>query len=118
MPTINELDGGGGTKVFDLGTGQSFNVTNIYPKYKELTIDNFMITSASSCSSGWRSDANGPGAIRGGGSSSLSRSYNPNTGIANIYLYNSSNGRAEVGGSDSGSATGNVHAYLVVGKIK
>lgn len=54
--------------------------------------------------------------ITRGGSASISCSYNNQNGIATIKLNNSSNGKAEAGGSDSESKSTNVHAWLIIKK--
>lgn len=102
-------------EIYDLGSGQTFNVSS-YEGYQNFTTSNFLITPSGSLSTGWRSNANGPGAIWGGGSASISCSYNNSNGVATIKLNNNSNGKAEAGGSDSESKSTNVHAWLIIKK--
>lgn len=100
-----------GAQVYDLGTGTSFNVSDI-PGYQNLTADNFIVCSAS-CS-GSAAEIHSCSA-----KAAHSKTYNANTGILSI-----------TGGSASASASGSVttcrlsltlsapQVYLVKGKIK
>ena len=114
---ILQGNGGSGVKVFDLGVGQTFNVSK-FKGYASFTRSNFLIEPSGSLSTGGRDNATGPGAIYGGGSASIEFNYNSVSGVATISLYNNSNGRAQAGGSWSETKRGNVHAYLVIGKVK
>lgn len=105
----------GGSKLIDLGTGTSFNVSSI-SGYQNFTLDNFIIEPISgfSGSAGWNS---GPTEeewyVSGtfGFSVSKNKTYNNVTGILNANLSARSDSRHGLG-----YATGSigVHAYLLL----
>lgn len=103
-------------EIYDLGTGQSFNVSK-YEGYKSFTINNFLISAnVSSISTGGRSTMSGPGAFWGGGSADVLGSYNNSTGVATIQIRTNSHCSSETGGSWSDSKQGGVHAWLIIKK--
>lgn len=75
---IGKTNAGSGTQVFYLGTGTSFDVSNV-PGYQNLTEDNFIVDCGSyslnvSCSLGGS----------GSNNTSITKKYNPVTGILTL----------------------------------
>lgn len=103
------------TQVYYLGTGTSFNVSNI-PDYQNLTKDNFIIRAISASFSAGEYG----GYWNLGGSFTPTVSYDSNTGVAKITGTSFSNSwRSDDGGAnyhESGSLSFDV--YLIKGKIK
>lgn len=115
-----------GCKAIYLGTGQTFNVSGI-AGYKKLTEDNFIVEPISiSCSgscmitqTGYEWGAGSPSASS---SSSLVKSYNPDTGILSCSLSSDASRTNNDGEGDK--AILNIHSdvssfkvHLIIGKI-
>lgn len=80
----------GGSKVIDLGSGQSWNIKTLYPNiYSELTSANFFFASASSVSALDVTTMRASDTERdwGGFTGSITKSYNATTGILTAYSY-------------------------------
>jgi hypothetical protein len=108
--------GGGNGKAIDLGTGTSFNVSNI-SGYKNFTVANFIVCIQSFSSSGGANIAQGY-AQSGGTSASVSptinKSYDSSTGVLTVSANNTSaSNRVNV----SGAATQFLTASVSVGSI-
>lgn len=90
-------------RIVDLGVGQTFDVSSIYDKYNELTIDNFYFTTMANASI----TENRPTGLYYVVDNFV-KNYNSSTGILTMY------------GSVSGDTTAraNVHAYLIINPTK
>ena len=94
----------GGFRIIQLGTGQSFNISNFYKRYSNLTEDNFFILSAANATGtdSIRVPASGSGRYGYAGFKvRLNKSYNASTGILTFRNQvlnndNSSRGTADV----------------------
>ena len=109
--------GNSGTTVYYLGTGTSFDVSNI-PGYQNLTDENFIVGALSMNVSGgggcpYRDDISM--SVSGGGT--ISKTYVPSTGKLTISQIS---GSASVnhGGASGKFSMGSYFAYLVKGRIK
>jgi hypothetical protein len=99
------------SKVINLGTGTSFDVSSIYSKYDELTANNFFIMAANTASgtSGTGTISVGSGSAGSWGfQAQLVKSYNSSTGILTAY------NAIKEGHDNSVRGTGSVTAVLVV----
>lgn len=86
----------GKQKIIDLGTNTTFNCTNI-SGYKNLTADNFYVTSFYYRNAGWRDESVNNDRDNGVEEYSLHKSYNASTGVLTCYVtiysrYTDSNG--------------------------
>lgn len=123
---IGTTNANSGTQVFYLGTGTSFDVSNV-PGYQNLTEDNFIVDCGTYTVSGSATYCGGCSA-----SNSLKKSYNASTGILTISdtSVGASNGETHTavweygtGFEDKGftinvSASRNPQVWLVKGNIK
>lgn len=114
-----KTNAGSGAQVFYLGTGTSFDVSNV-PGYQNLTKDNFIVE-VNSVSSSFNGDWAGTGSSGNSFSFTPTKTYNASTGQLTITRTSgsasgSNNGWA--GGNTSGSASVSVSVYLVKGNIK
>lgn len=121
-----KTNAGSGAQVFYLGTGTSFDVSNV-PGYQNLTVDNFIVDCGTYTVSG-----SGTYCGSCSNSSSLVKSYNASTGILTISneCVSASHGETHnavweygEGFSDKGftiniSASRNPQVWLCKGKIK
>lgn len=114
MVGTTHVDSGG--QIYYLGTGTSFDVSNI-PGYQNLTADNFIVGASAMSVSGGGGVANRDDlsmSVIGGGS--ISKSYDASKGILTI---SGVSGSAVVAYSASGRFNlSDYFAYLVKGKIK
>lgn len=120
MGLFNIKKGGGGAKLYDLGTGTSFDLKTLVPDvdYTSLTADNFFYKDLTGAKSTWGGLKNGtnPKAYLNCG-----KSYNSSTGVLSVTL-NANGGVAggwfpEAGGAFENIdiyAYGSVHAYLIL----
>lgn len=127
MGNLYNKYGGSGSDIYDLGTGESFDVSSI-TGYRNFTAANFIITAGAASTSKNISYASSNGYASGTSNSSancsVTKTYNANTGIltANQKIDISVSGTTRSGGSSpftgsgsgTNSATTAVHAYLVV----
>lgn len=100
-----KTNAGSGAQVFYLGTGTSFDVSNV-PGYQNLTEDNFIVgmTSATCKSDGWIGKFN----------RYVGKTYDASTGKLTISV----TGDISYSVGDSGTVTNPTFAYLVKGNIK
>lgn len=103
-----------GSGVVDLGTGRSFDVKTKHAGYQNLTINNFVVEvpsfSAGTSSAG--SLGNGQN-VWPSGYYTLTKSYNPGTGILTAYGTVDGGAGTSSGATARASATKDAHAYLV-----
>ena len=113
---IGKTNAGSGTQVFYLGTGTSFDVSNV-PGYQNLTADNFIVgANRMSVSGGGRCPYRDDISMSVYGGGTISKSYNASSGILTI---NGVSGGASVNnGGPSSSFSLSYFAYLVKGNIK
>lgn len=113
--------GGGGLKLYDLGTAQSFNIKTLCPNvdYTKLTVDNFIFIELPTIS--YKSGNKGSMCDNNsglGGTGSVSKSYNASTGVLscsytmNAIWYRGCNVSCSQGNNHS--ATVSVHVGLLV----
>lgn len=106
-----KTNAGSGAQVYNLGTGTSFDVSDI-PGYQNLTADNFIVCSASCSGSAAEFHSCSATAAHG-------KTYNAGTGILSI-----TGGSASASGSGSSSTCrlsltlSEPQVYLVKGRIK
>lgn len=90
-------------KVVDLGTGQSFNISNYTNNYSNLTVNNFFLIGTTSVSmSGYNDDGTGITYFWEG----YNKSYNASTGVLTFRMY-------LINGDTDAWKYGDVHAVMV-----
>lgn len=111
--------GGSSVKIYDLGTGGSFNVSNI-KGYQNFTADNFMYYITSAGSGNIMPASSHSGNPRAGSGISVSRNYNNSTGVFTVSIYSTL--WVDFDGSihNAHGLNSTVHAYLItdISKIK
>lgn len=100
------------TKIYDLGTGSSFNVSS-YEGYENFTADNFLIQSLTSWT-GWRSFNSGNNQRLYIDNNQMDKSYNSSTGVFTVshYLHWHFGGGTSSGNDSVSSA--NAHVFLMI----
>lgn len=97
-------------KIFDLGNGTSFNISQIYEKYNELNANNFFFTTTGTYDITDYSPSPSYEYAEAGGGREIVKNYNAQTGTIAFYFHDYVNRKH--GGQVSQNTA--VHAYLIV----
>lgn len=111
--------GGSSVKIYDLGTGTSFNVSNI-KGYQSFTVNNFLYYVTSAGGGNIMSASSHNGDPRAGSGISVGRNYDNSTGTYSVSIKSTLWVDFDGAIHDASGSNSTVHAYLItdMSKIK